>query len=201
MTPKNKHKHFWTLKRKAILIGALSTLLIVAFLGITTKLRKDELELRQIKTQNVVNRDVQKVAEYAMSCNSKLWPSLANEIATAIVNSSLTYKVPLDILVGIVAVESEFNIFVVSKANAKGLCQVRFESWPEIKVENVYEPEQNCNSAAWILNRLIKEHKLKKAIELYNIGEGNFKKGVRNREYVSKIFEKSAEFRYFDTRK
>lgn len=199
--PKVKPKHhFWTLKRKVFTIGALSAIIVFSFVAAANRFQKDEAELKQLRQ----NKDVLKVQQFAMFKEPRLWPKLAEEIALAEVKASVAYCVPLELLVGVQCKEGNMYPFALSKTGAAGGHQVDFEANKEefpVKYEwQKYQPEYNASCSAWMLSRLIRKHGVKKALMLYNLGEGNYKKGMRADKYYQDVLALSGEFRYFEVR-
>lgn len=194
-----KHKHKIPLKTRIFTYGVTATLLTIIVLSLLWKLRHDETELKQIKLNQAYAQDISKVKSYMMGKNKKLWPSLAEELAVAVVRASYKYGVPLDIFVATRMVESEANPFAVSNTGAAGLGQMDFSAFTEeypVKHEyQKYDPTYNSECTAHLLSSLIRKHGLKKALALYNIGEGNYRKGVRT-NYVAKVFAEASAFRY-----
>lgn len=198
MVAKKQHK-FWTLKKKIFTLGAASVLILGIVTMVGAKIATDEQELRTLRKQQNLQRDVLRVKNYVMARNPKLWDNLATEIATAIVNASHNYRVPLEVAVGIAEVESEFNVFSVSSVGAKGLFQIHHKAWSqEIQGRNLFDPEFNANMAMWILNQNRHRSNMKAALTKYNIGAGSYAKGLRNASYVKSVFSCAGQFRYHD---
>ena len=193
--PKHKLKWYKSKQFYQVLVFMLFVMFIGSVAYFQSVVTEDKAQLSQLKQSN---RNTLKLAVYIQYKNPKVWPSLATEIATGIVTAASQHKVPLDILVGLVEHESGFNVFAVSKTNAAGLAQVDFDAWKEeFKVSNKYEPSVNVQCGAWILAKHIHEVKLKKGLQIYNSGIGNYRKGVISKDYVSKVYEYASEYRYY----
>lgn len=110
-----------------------------------------------------------------------------NIVEYAYIYSKNTKFLTPEIILAVIATESSFRQYAVSKAGAEGLTQVlpqyakydwdRFH--PAINIANGVD---NLKEQYRLAN-----NNLQKAIMLYNVGYTNFKRGVRNREYVAKV--------------
>jgi hypothetical protein len=145
-----------------------------------------------------VQRDVTKVKSFYKKHNPKLWDSLAEEMAVATVEAAGTHEVPLSIQVGVNIKESDVHPFAKSVTGAKGMGQVDFKANKEELGEgNPYEPTYNQKSSAFLLKNKIKVYGVNKGLEIYNVGEGNYKKGIRNKKYVAQVLRNAAEFKKY----
>lgn len=120
--------------------------------------------------------------------------------STLIVNISKIYKVPvpklqelfeivdtciddkfpcqMDVL-AIIEIESSFRENAVSSKNAKGYMQVLY-----VKTHTV---EENIKAGVWLLKDYHKRlGSIEAAVQAYNVGLGNYRKGMRNKKYYDK---------------
>lgn len=87
---------------------------------------------------------------------------------------------PHDIL-AIIAIESSFKPYAVSKAKAKGLMQILYK-------KTSFDPKLNIPDGAALLEEYHTRLKsVDSAVQSYNVGIGNFKKGMRNYKYLNKF--------------
>lgn len=155
-------------------------------------------EYHAIKANVELTKEATKVKQFVQSNNNKIWNKLADEMAVSYIQASKKYKVPLEILVGKDMVESQFNIFARSKTGAAGVGQLDHSAWKDVLPQgNPYDPMYNIESCAVVMSHYINKYGLRKGIEMYNVGDGNYAKGVRNKTYVSKVLSAASEFRYF----
>lgn len=155
-------------------------------------------EYHVIKANVELTKEATKVKQFVQSNNKKIWDKLADEMAISYVQASKRYKVPLEILVGKDMVESGFNIFAKSKTGAAGVGQLDHSAWKDVLPQgNPYDPAYNIESCATVMSHYIKKYGFRKGIEMYNVGGGNYAKGIRNKAYVSKVLSAASEFRYF----
>lgn len=189
-------------RNRCFFTGVLVTALIASTISYAQRYRADEVEIQRLRQEQLAEKqqnqqDVQKVKNFYLKKNPRLWDSLALEMAEATVAAAKHHQVPLEIQVAVNACESEIHPFAVSPTGAKGLGQVDFNVWrEELGDGNPFEPTYNQRGVSYVLSRNLRLYGLKKGLEIYNLGEGNFKRGKRARQYVSRVFEQASEFRY-----
>ncbi len=96
------------------------------------------------------------------------------------INASVDGSFPskVDVL-SVMAIESSFRYTAKSKSNAYGLMQVKYRKTNGI--------QDNISAGVWLLKDYKKALKTEKAaIIAYNVGIGNYSKGVRNEKYYQK---------------
>jgi len=92
-------------------------------------------------------------------------------------------------ILGIVAIESSFQLDAISKSGAKGLAQVLYKP-------TAFDISTNIQDGVWLLKDY--KHRLKTeeaTIHAYNVGIGNYLKGIRNSGYYAKFKQKRNEFK------
>jgi len=127
----------------------------------TTELKIEKLTQFISTKYNVSDTAVKKVVEYAHRQGDKVFPT------------------PIDIL-SIIAIESSFNKYAVSKARAKGYMQVLYK-------ETTFDIRTNINDGTHLLREYSRVMPKDAAVQAYNVGIGNYKKGMRNTEYLAKF--------------
>lgn len=188
---------------KRIKVTYLIVGVILGMLGMWTTVKASYIsnevkEYQVIKSQIELTKQANKVKCYIQDNNRKIWNKLAEEMAIAYVTASKKYNIPLEILIGKDQVESEFRIFAESSKGAVGVGQLDHKAWRDVLPEgNPYDPSYNIDSCARVLSFEFKKHGIRKGLEMYNVGIGNYTKGVRNRAYVSKVLSAASEFRYY----
>lgn len=179
----------------SFILGFIVALLLSTTFGYATKYTE---EVKLTVVENKKESDVAKVKAFYMKQNPRLWDSLASEMAEATVAAVNTYEVPLSIQVGVNIKESEVHPFAVSRTGAKGMGQVDFEANKEELGEgNPYEPSFNQDCSARLLKQKIKQYGVNKGLEIYNVGEGNYKKGTRNKKYVAHVLANARNFKKY----
>ena len=89
-----------------------------------------------------------------------------------------TYGVPVNLIMGIIKAESDFNPQCVSSAGAKGLMQIMPENAREFGVTDVFDARQNIFCGVDEVASLIDKYggDVKLALAAYNTGPGNIAK-------------------------
>jgi soluble lytic murein transglycosylase-like protein len=81
----------------------------------------------------------------------------------------------------IIGIESGYKIKVVSKSKAKGLMQVLY-------TKTSFDPKLNILHGTNLLKEYAKALPTRDAVvQSYNVGIGNFKRGIRNQDYLNKF--------------
>lgn len=115
----------------------------------------------------------------------------ADYIADNIIIAEMTHKVPSNIMLALIKVESSFVMDAISHRNAVGLTQIRPSVWKDETEYNLYNPAENIMAGAQILrNYKIECGNWECALKAYNIGITNFKAGNQKKpaaKYVAKI--------------
>lgn len=123
------------------------------------------------------------------------------DFAEDVVNLALKYEKPdfpkaSDIL-AIISIESSFDPKAVSRLKkdpAIGLMQVRPKVWGIDADELKNSIEKQISMGTEVLHKYhLKLNAKEKAVEAYNVGLSNFKKGIGNKQYVAK-FKKALEY-------
>lgn len=128
-----------------------------------------------------------KLVEY-ISSKYKIDYTKAKEIVILADQHSEKKKFPniYDTL-AIIGIESSFRETVVSKSSARGLMQVLYK-----KVS--FDPKLNIAAGTELLKEYAKRLPTKEAaVQSYNLGIGNFKRGMRNNEYLNKFKQEKEE--------
>lgn len=87
----------------------------------------------------------------ARRLNKKLSDSQAGEIAQALVDAGRAHNMDPRFLASIIAVESGFNIYSLSRSGAMGLGQIMPFNLKEAGITNAWNPRQNIFGAARLL--------------------------------------------------
>lgn len=105
--------------------------------------------------------------------------------------ASSIYGVPVNVIMGVIKAESDFNPQCVSSAGAMGLMQIMPVNAEEYGVTDAYDPRQNIFCGVDEIARHLKTYNgdLKLALAAYNTGPGNVaKRNVKSSgsaEYLS----------------
>ena len=110
------------------------------------------------------------------------------------------YEIPVELVLAVIEVESNYNADAVSVAGAKGLMQVIPEHHEprikELKCTDLFNPQQNVTVGMDFLSELFNTYggDVHKALTVYNHGEKGanekfFSKGIYQTEYSRKVLE------------
>lgn len=188
----------WAFKHSAFLSYAIMALGITASVLITdarwtapvpppeevpVQLKQEpEIQLAQVKAQKAERLATKVVKAYKVKSHT------AKEVVRHVVAKTSPDVFPSpDLVLAIIKVESNFDPNAKSHAGAKGLMQV---------MNGTYHPSQNIDDGISRLREYKDRYKsLHMALEAYNVGPGNLRKGVRNPGYVVKVLAALADLR------
>lgn len=175
----NKLKSFFLI----VTFNLLALLTIPAFADTLETFHKNSNEIEAI--ENWIFKEYPK----AMS------EQLASSTASHIVFTSASTGIPIDILVGLISIESGFRLKVKSREGALGLTQVMPKYHRKKLIgKNLFKPEDSIAVGATILNdcMLSAKQNLRGALKCYNGATGP--KGNR---YADIVVSKIREFKSF----
>lgn len=110
------------------------------------------------------------IADYSVSLPENL--SGAAPYMEYIQEASQRYGMPVNLIVGIMKAESDFNNECVSYAGAKGLMQLMPETAAEVGVTDVFDPRQNILGSVEYITKLVNKYNgdIRLALAAYNTG-------------------------------
>jgi len=161
---------------------------------------KQLVEVRALSEEQlrVVNEaPSEKVARYIMARYSRLPSTLVRTIAAGIVRSSSTQNVSLALLMGMIETESQYNPMSKSKANARGLMQVRYSVWKEsLSLKNerqLHDIDDGILAGIFVYKKYLKDEKgdIRKALWKYN------GKAADKSKYADKVYLNAGRFAIF----
>lgn len=93
-------------------------------------------------------------------------------------NASAEYNIPVNLILGVIKAESDFDPNSVSYAGAKGLMQLMPANCAEDGVTDPFDPAQNINAGTAEIARFLSQYNgdVKLALAAYNTGPGNLEK-------------------------
>jgi hypothetical protein len=125
------------------------------------------------------------------------------DLRTRIVEAALRHGLDPELVLAVVAVESNFQAAAVSPKGAQGLMQLMPRTAAQLGVRDAFDPEQNLDGGARHLRALVDLYRgdLRRALAAYNAGAGAVQRygGVppyrETRAYVDKILGRVARAR------
>lgn len=133
-----------------------------------------------IKGKTVTEIRISKTTTYIKN-KWKLDPRTAETVVKKAFKYGHKHQFPtaVDIL-AIIAIESSFNVHAVSKSKAKGLMQVLYKP-------TTFDINTNISDGVWLLKEYNSKLTVDGTIQAYNLGIGNYSKGMRNTDYLIKF--------------
>lgn len=195
-------------RRKALAVG-VSLLLAVTSIGCSSQGVADD-SLHLPKNELTPQKQPPKLLsdkEFITLVN-KLNPNLEQEtleqIAAAVEKYSLQYNVPENLIISVIAAESEFKPLCKGTLDDTGLMQIRYKYapyWAKLMGTNppqsrdeLFDIETNIEMGTYILQRLLNRYNgsLEKVLVAYNAGETYVDKKLRDeislpQKYVKKV--------------
>jgi len=145
--------------RNAIIAACITVLIGLLFIFTVTIINKtteQEISEEPPSVIEIIKDNSKKIdlyTKYIREHNYKVFPELAELIATGIIDTGEKFEMPSEFLLALSQVESSFNYFVISNADCIGLLQIN----PKVWVQNKENP-----------HNLIKAGILKQTIDLYD---------------------------------
>lgn len=121
--------------------------------------------------------------------------SVRRQIAESIQQAAADYRLPADLIRGVIRAESNFQVRAVSPAGAQGLMQLMPATARELGVADPFDIRQNIDGGARYLRRMLDmfDGDVKLALSAYNAGPGAVMKYdgrvpyAETRDYVRKV--------------
>lgn len=195
-------------RRKALAVG-VSLLLAATSIGCSSQGVADD-SLHLPKNEQTPEKQPPKLLsdEEFLTLVGSLNPNLEHdrveEIAGTIEKYGSQYNVPNNLIISVIAAESEFYPLCKGKLDDTGLMQIRFKYapyWAKLMGidapktrEDLYEIDTNIHMGTYILQRLLKRYNgnLEKTLVAYNAGETYVDRKIREelalpQKYVKRV--------------
>lgn len=126
---------------------------------------------------------------------------LANDLQDLIFSECSSKKVPTDLVIALIDVESGFNPSMVSKTNDYGLMQInachRDFLKKSLQITDLLDERQNIRAGVYMLSGIVSRYtNMNQALMVYNCGEAGAKKlwkqGIYSTVYSRKVIETAA---------
>ena len=153
--------------------------------------QKPEIDIKITHTFNLTN-DMTVLSQFIQKENFKMPSVVTDIIAYNIYSISEKEKVPVELVIGIMKVESNFDPTAISKVNAKGLMQVLNSKCTTTVIDKskIFEIDYNIETGICIFKEhlSIKNGDVDKALYGYVGGD---------KKYPTKIYKAMAEYTIF----
>ncbi len=154
--------------KKVILTAALATVALPTFDELPKVTQIKPIVLKIAKEYKVPLPKLQKLFEVIEDCTDSTFPCETDVLA-------------------IIAIESSFQESAVSNVNAKGYMQILYTK--------THSVEENIKAGVWLLKDYHKRlGSPEAAVQAYNVGLGNYRKGMRNKKYYDKYIREKTRF-------
>lgn len=156
--------------------------------------------------EEIIEAQVPAYAAIVRRHNKKLKPEVVEEIATAILRAGFKHNLDPRFLAAIIAVESDFDVYCLSKSGAMGLGQLMPFNLKEAGVKNAWNPTENIMGCAKLLRGHLDDYKSRAnstllAVAAYNAGPGAVRRagykvpnGAQVQRYVWKVYYRYKAF-------
>ena len=161
-------------------------LAIIAFTNIDDTNAKIEYSSLDVAKSNITtkddisNPDVELLSNYIKSRKSNQPRELCDKIAYEIITQCKLQNISEDVVVGIIEIESMWDVYAKSKANAKGLMQILIEDGVEILPEKSYDIAYNIQKGIEIFKSKLNKSggNIFLALQYYVGGDKDYHKQV-----------------------
>jgi hypothetical protein len=169
-------------------IGAFSFIIIMASLAFynltNASINKNDTQDAIIKEKIVkevkVDKEIELLSKYIKTRKTSTPQEVADKIAYEVITQCRINNIADDIIVGIIEIESMWNIYSKSKAGAKGLMQILLEDGVEILPEKAFDISYNIEKGIEILKSKLKKSNgdITLALKYYVGGDAEYHKAV-----------------------
>ena len=139
-----------------------------------------EVIIKRVEVEEVIDPDITLLSEYIKSRKRATPKELADKIAYEIITQCKLNHIADDIVVGIIEIESMWNVYAKSKAGAKGLMQILLEDGVEILPNKAFDISYNIEKGIAIFKSKLKKSKgdVTLALKYYVGGDPDYHKAV-----------------------
>lgn len=139
-----------------------------------------EVVVEEVKEEPKVDPEIELLSKYIRHRKSTTPIEIADIIAYEIITQSRMNNIADDIVVGIIEIESMWNVYSKSKVGARGLMQILIEDGVEIIPEKAYGISYNIEKGIAIFKSKLKKAKgdVTLALKYYVGGDPDYHKAV-----------------------
>ena len=137
---------------------------------------------------------------YAVAQKGVFGSNLTPELESLIVSKAKEWKLSPALVKAHARVESNFNPMAKNPSDPSyGLMQitpalaydygliVHYKSLNQYEIDRIMDVKNNLNVACWFIRNLRVKYSFDEAVQMYNVGEAGYNKGIRNLTYLEKI--------------
>ena len=191
----------WSVKKKLNIIALLLCLGVgltfVGFIGghyvaetknknLVEKIEVEKIVYKEkviLPTSNysiILDDEMKELSKYIQKRKSNQAVEICDLIAYHVINESHKHNIPSEVVVGIIEIESMWNVTAKSKANARGLMQILIEDGVDIDPKLAYGIQYNINKGIQILKSKLNKSKgnITLALEYYVGGDKTYHEQV-----------------------
>ena len=141
---------------------------------------KKQLKFKQLKVKEKYKSQIQLLSNYIKMRKSSTPKEVADKIAYEIITQSRKNNISDSIIVGIIEIESMWNVYSKSKADAKGLMQILKEDNVEILPKKAFDISYNISKGIEIFKSKLKKSNgdITLALKMYVGGDSDYHKAV-----------------------
>jgi len=139
-----------------------------------------EVVVEKADVEEVIDPDITLLSRYIKTRKSSTPQEVCDIIAYEIITQCKLNHIADDIVVGIIEIESMWNVYSKSKAGARGLMQILLEDGVEILPEKAYDISYNIKKGIAIFKSKLKKSKgdVTLALKYYVGGDPDYHKAV-----------------------
>ena len=137
---------------------------------------------------------------YAVAQKGVFSSNLTPELESLIVSKAKEWKISPALVKAHARVESNFNVMAKNPLDPSyGLMQItpalaydyglitHYKEPSQYEIDRMMNPKNNLNVACWFIRNLRIKYSFDAAVQMYNVGEAGYNKGVRNLTYLEKV--------------
>jgi soluble lytic murein transglycosylase-like protein len=163
-----------------ILLLVIAALTFYNITNAKTVYQKGEIVIEQLEEEMKIDPEIELLSKYIKSRKTATPKEVADKIAYEIITQCKLNHIADDIVVGIIEIESMWNVYATSKAKAKGLMQILIEDGVEIDTDKAYGIAYNIEKGIAIFKSKMKKANgdVSLALKYYVGGDPDYHKAV-----------------------
>ncbi len=174
-------------KMKLFYIG-MSLLLSVSFFSFVQFLEAHQSQFIETVKSFQPTSFESRLIDYIIKSNPRLSREVAEELAHSMIVASQENRIPINLMIGLMKVESGFDQYAISNAGALGFMQVmprwHYDKIGKAEDKNIYSPATNVKVGSTVLRDCMNKFKqVDNALQCYN-GSNN----DPTKKYANKVF-------------